>query len=130
MQPTGTLVVRTYLTRAQIPVRGATVIVASRMPDGRHQVISIQQTDESGMTAPVQLPAPEVGLGLKPDQPLPYSTYTLIVEHPNYELAVYEGLQVFPGVETIQTVPMIPLSIDLSTEEEGSNVTTVTPQPL
>ena len=52
-----------------------------------------------------------------------------MVEHPEYYLATFERLQVFPGVETVQNVPLVPLP-----QPAGNDVTAdpvvVTPQPL
>lgn len=128
MPQNGSLIVRVFVSRAQLPIRGATVITALREPDGKQKLLSIQTTDESGIAGPISLPAPEQ---IESDSPnpsqSPFSSYTLVVEHPNYQLAVFENLQIFPGVETVQNVAMIPLSIP---EDDRSNLTIVTPQPL
>ncbi len=128
MAQSGTLIVRAFVSRAQLPVPGATVIVS--VPDGsnRQKLLSITQTNESGIAGPISLSAPEIGDSLTPNNNSPaFSNYTLIVEHPDYQLALFQNLQVFPGVETIQDVPLIPLSLNGKNEND---ITTVTPQPL
>ena len=125
MPQTGTLIVRTFVSRAQIPVPGATVVVA-RTVGQQQEILAVRITDESGIAGPIELPAPEVASSLSPDQVEPFSSYTLLVEHPGFEVATFLDLQVFPGVQTIQDVPLVPTQI----QGTGDGVTTVTPQPL
>ena len=125
MPQTGTLIVRTFVSRAQIPVPGATVVVA-RTAGQQQEILAVRITDESGIAGPIELPAPEVASSLSPDQVDPFSSYTLLVEHPGFEVATFLDLQVFPGVQTIQDVPLVPTQI----QGTGDGVTTVTPQPL
>ena len=129
MPQTGSLVVRVFTSQAQLPVSGATVIISSPSEDGRRKVFSIQTTDESGGTQPFQLEAPDKILSEAPGGAVPFSDYSLVVEHPEYYLATFEKLQVFPGVETVQNVPLVPLP-----QPAGDDITAapvvVTPQPL
>lgn len=126
MPQTGSLIVRAYVSRAQLPVQDATVIIYVNAPNDRHQLLSIKTTNESGIAGPITLPTSD-SLGLSPNSPAPFTSYQLIVEHPGYQLALFNDLQVFPGVETVQDVPLIPLSVP---ESPDRNSTTVTPQPL
>lgn len=128
MSQNGSLIVRVFVSRAQLPVPGATVIIAAPQPDGKQKLLSIQLTNESGIAGPVLLPAPDVSESTSPNpENSPFSSYTLVVEHPNYQLAVFGRLQVFPGVETVQDVALIPLAIP---DDERVNLTVVTPQSL
>lgn len=128
MAQSGTLIVRTFVSRAQFPVSGATVIVSVPNGDGRHKLLSIQQTNESGVAGPITLTTPDTAGSLTPgNNGAAFSDYTLIVEHPDYQLALFDNLQVFPGVETVQDVPLIPLSANGRNEND---LVTVTPQPL
>ena len=129
MPQTGTLTVRAFTSNAQLPVSGATVIISSQEEDGRRKVFSVQTTDVSGVTPPITLEAPDKNLSESPGQAAPFSNYSLVVEHPEYYLATFERLQVFPGVETVQNVPLVPRP-----QPAGNDVTAdpvvVTPQPL
>ena len=129
MPQTGSLIVRVFTSQAQLPISGATVIISSRAEDNRHNVYSIQTTDSSGSTKAFQLAAPDVSLGESPDAGVPFSDYSLVVEHPEYYLATFEKLQVFPGVETVQNVPLTPLPQPASGQDSAEPVV-VTPQPL
>ena len=128
MPEKGTLIIRTYLSTAQFPVSDATVIISAPNGDGRQKLISILMTDQSGIAGPVSLDAPTPEGSQTPGTPdSAFSTYTLVVEHPDYQLAVFSPLQIFPGVETVQDVPLIPLSPG---GNDSQDLTSVTPQPL
>lgn len=129
MPQTGSLTVRAFTSNAQLPVSGATVIISSREEDGRRKVLSIQTTDRSGVTAPVVLETPDKALSEGPGQAVPFSDYSLVVEHPEYYLATFEQLQVFPGVETVQNVPLVPLPQPAGNDSNAAPVI-VTPQAL
>lgn len=129
MPQTGSLTVRAFTSQAQLPVAGATVIISGPSEDGRRNVLSIQTTDSSGATKPFQLEAPDLSLSESPGGAAPFSDYALVVEHPDYYLATFEKLQVFPGVETVQNVPLVPLPQPSNGDDFASPVV-VTPQPL
>lgn len=129
MPQTGSLTVRAFTSQAQLPVAGATVIISGPSEDGRREVLSIQTTDSSGTTPPIRLSAPDPSLSQSPGGALPFSDYALVVEHPDYYLATFEQLQVFPGVETVQNVPLVPLPQPSDGDSSASPVV-VTPQPL
>ncbi len=129
MPQTGSLIVRVFTSQAQLPVSGATVIISSRAENNLHKVYSIQTTDSSGTTKPFQLEAPDLSLSETPNGAAPFSDYSLVVEHPEYYLATFEKLQVFPGVETVQDVPLVPLPQPAGEDINAAPVV-VTPQPL
>ena len=129
MPQTGSLAVRVFTSQAQLPVSGATVIISSRAEDDRHNVFSIQTTDSSGSTKSFRLDAPELALSESPGGSAPFSDYSLVIEHPEYYLATFEKLQIFPGIETVQNVPLTPLP-QPSTGQDAAEPVVVTPQPL
>lgn len=129
MPQTGSLIVRVFTSQAQLPVSGATVIISSRAENNLHKVYSIQTTDSSGTTKPFQLEAPDPALSQTPNGAAPFADYSLVVEHPEYYLATFEKLQVFPGVETVQDVPLVPLPQPAGEDINAAPVV-VTPQPL
>ena len=129
MPQTGSLIVRVFTSQAQLPVSGATVIISSRTEDNRYNVFSIQTTDSSGSTRSFNLDAPDLILSESPGGGPPFSNYSLVVEHPEYYLATFEKLQIFPGVETVQNVPLVPLPQPPAGQDAADPVV-VTPQPL
>lgn len=113
MQATGTLFVRVYTSQAQIPLEGATVVVASPEEDGKRKLLSIQNTDSSGMIRPVQIDAPALGEstspGGLPGDGAPFARCDVWAEQPGYAMLQIENVQIFPGVETLQDMELIPL---------------------
>ena len=56
----GFIKVQTVTSRAEIPVAGATVTVSTIRPGMGRVLLSVQRTDESGMTALVTVPTPDL----------------------------------------------------------------------
>ena len=113
MQATGTLTVRVYTSQAQIPLEGATVVVASPGEEGKLKLLSIQNTDSSGMIRPVTIDTPALGESTSPDG-LPgdgaaFALCSVWAEQPGYAMLQVENVQIFPGVETVQDMELVPL---------------------
>ena len=113
MQATGTLSVRVYTSQAQIPLEGATVVVAAPGEEGKYKLLSIQNTDSSGQICPVTIDAPALGEstspGGLPGTGRPFALCDVWAEQPGYAMLQVENVQVFPGVETVQNMELIPL---------------------
>lgn len=110
MDEFGTLAVRVYTSRAQQPVEGA-VVVFSRQEGGRRQVLAVERSDESGLVPPLRLAAPGRQDSMQPGVVRPYSRVDVWVEHPDFELLLVEGAQVFAGVNSrleLQLDPRVP----------------------
>ncbi len=106
---TGTLQVWVTSSRAELPVEGATVAVTTAGDEDR-RLLALLVTDESGRAGPVTLPAaPGGGEGLTPGGPLPFADYALWVEHEDYAVARVEQFQIFPGIESVQQISLLPL---------------------
>ncbi len=113
MQATGTLSVRVYTSQAQIPLEGATVVVAAPGKEGKWKLLSIQNTDSSGKIKTITLNTPALGEstspGGLPGDGAPFALCNLWAEQPGYAMLQVEHVQVFPGVETVQNMELIPL---------------------
>lgn len=125
----GTLLVRVFTTRAQIPVDRATVAVTQKGPGGKHILLSVRATDESGRIPPIHISTPVPGESLLPGGSGGYTLCDIWAEHPQYQLLLVEGVQIFPGVETIQDMALIPLAEHAIPRNEAELVS-ITPQPL
>ena len=105
---TGFLKVQTVTSRAEIPVAGATVTVSTvRLGRGR-ELLSVQRTDESGMTDIISIPTPDVANSLTPDQPQGWTDVQVAASQPNYDGVVIRDVQIFPGITTLQELNMVP----------------------
>lgn len=106
----GTLVVRVYVARAQLPVEGATVAVTQNGRGGKYHVLSVQETDWDGAIRPITIPTPEVGESTSPNGgEVPFTRCNIWVEHEGYELMAIDGVQIFPGEVSLQQVELEPL---------------------
>ena len=104
----GTLAVRVYTGRAQLPVEGA-VVVFSRQEEDRRQILAVERSDQSGNVPPLTLAAPGRQESERPGVLRPYSRVDVWVEHPDYELLLVEGAQVFAGVVSRLEVQLDPV---------------------
>ena len=90
MEGTGTLTVRVITSRAQLPVEGATVVVTQK---------------------PVAISTPALGESPHPGSSVPpYAVCDVWAEHPGYAMLLVEGVQIFQGVETLQSMELEPLN--------------------
>ena len=115
MSEQGTLRIRVYTSIAQIPVEGATVVVTGKGTKGKRRLISVQVTNQSGMVRPIMLDTPDTGESTAPagqGEPRSYASCNIWAEHPGYAMLQVENVQVFPGVETVQDMELIPLGED------------------
>ena len=114
MSDTGTLVVRVFTSQAQLPIEDATVIVTRRDPEGRLELLNLQVTDSSGLIQPIELQTPPPGDSTAPlpdgSTEQPCALCSVWAEHPGYAMLQVEGVQVFPGVQTLQKMRLLPLS--------------------
>ena len=132
MSEQGTLRIRVYTSIAQIPVEGATVVVTGKGAKGKRRLISVQVTDQNGLVRPITLNTPDVGESTAPEEQgaqRPYALCNIWAEHPGYAMLQVENVQVFPGVETVQDMELVPLGEDeYSLEKREQRI--VTPQNL
>ena len=112
----GKLQINVTSTLGFIPVTDAKVtITLSGQPD---TVIEELNTNISGQTVEVELPAPALDYSLEPGDVQPYADYDIAITAPGYETVVVEGVQVLPEVESIQPVSMVPQEVETAPEED------------
>ena len=128
MTPTGTIQFRVFTSSANIPVEGATVIV--RKQDPPYELLGLLVTDRSGQTPVLTIPARDVSLGQTSGSTVkPWIGLKIYIEHPEYEEVTLDGVQLFPGVLTIQTVQLLPNQA-IDTEEDDLQEFDFSPQPI
>ena len=123
----GTLRIRTYTAGGALPVNNALVKIKGAEEDNRLVAYTLI-TDRDGLTPLVTLPAPNVEFSLSPGpSEKPYSVYDVEISSPGFYTKRINGLTVFPGVNSIQLVNMIPSSGNSAEEYPRGNINTVIP---
>jgi hypothetical protein len=97
-------------TDAQAPIANAAVTITA--PNDPNTVIDQLTTDDSGLTQEIELPAPPLDYSLAPNEPQPYSLYDLIISAPNFEEAVFNGIQILPDVAAEQDTSLNPAAME------------------
>ena len=110
MAQSGTLGVRVFTSRAQLPVEGATVVITQKTSNGKYRVLSLQETDRNGNIRFITIPAPDKQESTQPfGNELPFTRCDIWVEHEGYEVMLIEDVQVFSGEISLQKVELNPL---------------------
>lgn len=124
----GYLIVTVLETNTERPISGASVIV--RGDDFEDTFI----TDINGKTETIPLRAPARIYSLTPQTEVrPYSVYQVEVTSPGYETSIINGVQIFPGVTSLQNVylsPRVSLFTTFAVEVEAPNITNIPPHSL
>lgn len=129
MPPTGFIRVQAVTSQAEVPVEGATVSITGTNSEGERELLSLQRTDESGLTDDVRIDTPEAENSQSPDMAKGWTDVTVTVTHPNYDGIVVRTVQVFPGVITVQEAILIPRGA-LPSDQGQAEVYDVPPQGL
>ena len=126
---TGFLQVQTLTSRAELPVVGATVTVSRQREGGGRELLSVQRSDESGLTVLVSVPTPELANSLTPDQARGWTDVQIAASHPDYDGVVVRDVQIFPGITTLQELILVPRGGTLTDPGETEDLT-IPPQGL
>ena len=105
----GKLRVQTYASAQVFPIQNAKVLVEKEFDDGNH-IFAEEYTDIDGVAQNITLPTKSKELSQTPDSPIPYSTYTIRVTHPQFEEITFYNVPIFEGIESLQPVAMLPLN--------------------
>ena len=107
MAETGYIRMHAYTSFARLPLKDVAVTITAT--DGT--AIATRLTDRSGLTDPIEIPAPDISAGTSPDSgTIPYTAVNVYARLEGFEQIENENVQIFPGVITEQDLEMIPLS--------------------
>ena len=104
----GFLKVQVYSARGAFPIKDAKITIFKEF-DGQNKIFYEIVTDESGITQPVSLPAPDAIHSFAVDGIRPYENYSISISKFGFEDAVRSGLPIFPGVVSLQPIQLRPL---------------------
>ncbi len=94
-------------TAGAIPIANAAVTITAQ--NEPNNVLERLVTNEDGLTQEVELPAPPFDYSQEPNQPRPFTNYDVRVDAPNYEVFLYNGVEIFPNETAEQETIMTPL---------------------
>ena len=100
------------------PIQNATVQISYTAEAGTP--LESVPTDISGQTEPITLNTPPVEYSQQPEQPQPFSEYTVRVQAEGYRPVEVSAIDVFPDVTALQNVQMEP--VEVSEDEEEKNI--------
>lgn len=97
-----------------IPVENARVtIFDTGNPD---RIIEQTMTNSSGQTDFIPLPAPNPEYSLEITEEQPYSEYNLRVEAEGFDPFFISAMQILPGINSLQQIPLRPLAVSRQPE--------------
>lgn len=104
----GKLIVQVLSAHGALPIRHATVTIyrKDRTTDNVF-LVAFLDTDPSGETPIIELPAPIIANSLSPDLPA-FSTYFAEIYHPGYQTMKNLPVQIFPERTAVLSVSLIP----------------------
>lgn len=81
-----------------LPVQNATVSVYGTMEESEADLLAVQVTNASGLTAEISLPAPLLANSLNPEVPNPYNNFYVRIVADKFVTRDKLPVQIFPGV--------------------------------
>ena len=108
----GTLVTRVFTGRAELPIAGASVSVVKKDGDRLLDLLTVRVSGRGGDTEAFSIETPSEDLSQSPGNPQPYALVDLWVDRQGFQLLVVEDVPVFPGVTSVQDLPLVPMPED------------------
>lgn len=106
----GTLLVRVSTAGIFLPVEGADVRIHGAAEENQN-VRYFLTTDRSGLSERISLPTPPRALSMTPGNRPGFSNYDIEVFKTGFYPAIFRNVPLFPGVNSIQPVELIPLPL-------------------
>ena len=110
----GNLQVNVTIEGQLIPVENATVTIYDT--GDPNTIIEQTTTNSSGQTEFISLPAPDPEYSLEITNEQPYSEFNAKVEAEGYEPFFVSAMQILPGINSLQRIPLRPLSANQFTD--------------
>ena len=127
MPYSGTLITRVFTSRGEIPLEDAAVSIVQRGENGKERLLATRLTNSSGNTEAVTIETPSPESSQSPRESQPFAVCDIWADCPGYQLLLIRDVQIFPGIESIQYLPLIPTP---QAEARGGRYVTIPPQDL
>ena len=127
MLHSGVLLTRVFTSRGQLPVENAAVSIVLNSDNKRQKLLNIQTSDRSGNTLPTTIETPGEQTSQSPGQETPFTLCDVWVEHSGYQPLTIQNIQIFPGITSIQDLPLLPIT---EVGEQSVERVEITPQDL
>lgn len=122
-EPMGYLQIKVSSGSGSFPIENAVVLVSpEKEGGGDNGVLYSLRTDNSGLTKSVALGAKDKNLSESPGSEKPYTTYSVLVDAPNYYPVNVSGVSVFDGIYATLPVPLIPIDYGSSNLNHFENL--------
>ena len=112
----GYLIIRVSTARGAIPLENATATVRGSTPQNSGIIYSLE-TDISGLTPKLPLPAPPRSNSLAPNGETPFSLWNIDVFSKGFITARYSNVPVYSGITSVQSAELVPLSEGFEPDE-------------
>ncbi len=113
----GTLTVRTYTASEALPVKNSLIRITGVDENNRFVDFTLL-TDEDGVTKIITLPTPQKAFSMGPGSPeVPYAVYDIEASADGYYTKRISNVAIFSGINSMQAINMIPISISTNTDE-------------
>lgn len=112
---TGYLQVKTTAARGAVPLAESHVSI-SALVDGEMVLYRSTQTNSSGLTEVIPLPAPPKNLSAAPSSLKPYGSYQAQITHSGYRPVTVTDIPVFASVTALLPADLTPIEIGQTTE--------------
>lgn len=98
------------------PISGATVQIST---DNYPEEILVEtETDASGKTDVIELPAPPLEYSMEPGAEQPYADYNIRISAPDFETVEINGAEILSGETALQNTSMLPQEVSANPTEE------------
>ncbi|TCT14275.1 hypothetical protein EDC18_10671 [Natranaerovirga pectinivora] len=127
-QSFGSLEVNVRTDVGFVPIEGAEISIGyTGVPNSQIEVIN---TNVSGKTPTIELPAPPIEYSLEPSPEQPYAEYTCTVTTPGYEPVVVNGIQLLPERKALQDIEVIPVGNGVNAQQLNGESIVIGPHTL
>lgn len=104
----GYLIVKVSTARGAIPLENATVSIRGT-PEQNSGILYSFETNQSGLTPKIALPAPRKSISQTPGNIPPYSLWNIDVFYKGFSTAHYTNVPVYAEITSVQNADLIPL---------------------